>query len=106
MKKATAEVDQLTPGSRGFWSIETISGSVYLLDLDNRAVQRQASNVNRGGTLRRDGDSVHLLRRYHCQVDGMPLFLNLRIPGIDFLAWISTAVLHISGMRVPLDRAI
>jgi hypothetical protein len=74
-------VDQITNGSRGVWSIETISGSSYLLDLDSRVLLRQADPfASEDGTLRRDGDPIQLSRLVHCEVgDNMLLLVNLSV---------------------------
>ena len=60
-------MDQLTNSSRGLWSSETISGNSYLLDVDNRVILHQADPSGReAGTVRRDGDPIHLIRLVHC----------------------------------------
>jgi hypothetical protein len=93
-------VDSLTNSSRGLWSIETISGSNYLLDLDSRVLLRQAdpsSDVD--GTLRRDGDPIQLIRLVHCEVgDRMLLLVNLSVPGVLCTTRVATTVLRIEGL--------
>ena len=59
-------MEHLYDSSRGLKSIETISGSTYLLDLDSRVVLRQADRfAPEDGTLRRDGDPVQLIQLVH-----------------------------------------
>ena len=101
-------MDKLTPRTRGLWSVETVSGSIYLLDLDNRVVSRQAeTGAGDSNSLRRDGDPVKLFRLQQCEVgDNMVLFLDLNVPGIDFTTRISTSVIRIERIRVPLDRGM
>jgi hypothetical protein len=99
-------VDQLTNSSRGLWSIETISGSSYLLDLDNQVLLRQADPFAEEGTLRRDGDPIQLIRLVHCEVgDRMLLLVNLSVPGVLWTTRVSTTVLRIEGVD-PQDLSL
>jgi hypothetical protein len=99
-------VDSLTNSSRGFWSVETISGSSYLLDLDNRVLLRQADPFAEEGTLRRDGDPIQLIRLVHCEVgDRMLLLVNLSVPGVLWTTRVSTTVLRIEGVD-PQDLSL
>jgi len=71
-----------------------------LLDLDNRVIQRRATPAEGKGLLRRDGDSIQLLRLHHCEVgDDTILILDLGVPGIDFTTRISTTVLRIERIH-------
>lgn len=100
-------MDQLTNSSRGLRSIETISGSSYLLDLDSGVILRQADPYgDEDGTLRRDGGPIQLIRLLHCEVGGhMLLPVNLKAPGVVWTPRISTTVLRIEGVdpRDPSD---
>jgi hypothetical protein len=93
-------VDQLTNSSKGLWSIETLSGSSYLLDLDSRVVLRQADpSDDEDGTLRWDGDPIRLIRLVHCEVGtNMFLLLDLNVPGVLWMTRVSTTVLRIEGL--------
>ena len=93
-------MDSLTNSSRGFWSVETVSGSSYLLDMDNRVLLRQANpSGDEDGTLRRDGDPIQLIQLVHSEVgDRMLLLVNLRVPGVVCTTRISTTVLRIEGV--------
>ena len=93
-------MSQLTNSSRGLWSTETISGSTYLLDVDNRVILRQADPSGREvGMLRRDGDPIHLIRLVHCEVgDHMLLLVNLSAQGVVSTTGISTTVLRIEAV--------
>ena len=93
-------MDQLTNSSRGLWSTETISGNSYLLDVDNRVILCQADPSGaEAGTLRRDGDPIHLIRLVHCEVgDHMLLLVNLSAPGVVCTTRISTTVLRIEAV--------
>jgi hypothetical protein len=93
-------VDQLTNGSRGLWSVETLSGSNYLLDLDSRVILRQADPSSEDdGTLRRDGDPIRLVRLLNCEVgNNMSLVVDLNVPGVLWTTRISTTVLRIEGV--------
>jgi hypothetical protein len=84
-----------------------VSGTIYLLDLDNRVIQRRATPAEGEGLLRRDGDPIDLLRLHHCEVgDDMILFLDLGIPGIDFTTRISTTVLRIERIRARFGETV
>jgi len=94
-------VDSLTNSSQGFWSVETISGSSYLLDTDNRVLLRQANpSADEDGTLRRDGGQpIQLIQLVHSEVgDRMLLLANLSVPGVVCTTRISTTVLRIEGV--------
>ena len=92
-------MDSLTNSSQGFWSVETVSGSSNLLDMDNRVVLRQAETSAEDGTLRRDGDPIQLIQLVHSEVgDHMLLLANLSVPGAVCTTRISTTVLRIEGV--------
>ena len=58
----------------GVWSVQTVTGTTYLLDLDNMLVVRQWDlSANNDNILRRDGDPISLVRLQHCEV-GDPCF--------------------------------
>ena len=98
-------MDSLTNSSQGFWSVETVSGSSYLLDLDNRVVLRQAETAAEDGTLRRDGDPIRLICLQRCEVgDSMILLLDLCVPGVDFTTRISTTVIRIELISSSSDE--
>ena len=93
-------MDSLTNSSRGFWSVETVSGSSHLLDMDNRVLLRQANpSADEDGTLHRDGDPIQLIGLVHSEVgDHMLLLVNLNVPGVVRTTRISTTVLRIEGV--------
>ena len=94
-------MDSLTNNSQGFWAVETVSGSSYLLDMDNRVLLRQANpSGDEDGTLRRDGGQpIQLIRLVHSEVgDHMLLLVNLKAPGVVYTTRISTTVLRIEGV--------
>ena len=93
-------MDQLTNSSKGLWSVETLSGSNCLLDLDSRVLLRQADPViDENNTLRRDGNPIQLIRLVHCGAgDHMLLLVNLSVPGVLWTTRISTTVLRIEGV--------
>ena len=93
-------MDSLTNSSQGFSSVETVSGSSHLLDLDNRVLLRQANpSADEDGTLHRDGDPIQLIRLVHSEVgDHMLLLVNLNLPGLVCTTRISTTVLRIESV--------
>jgi len=98
-------VGSLTNRSQSFWSVETVSGSSNLLDLDNRVVLRQAETAAEDGTLRRDGDPIRLICLQRCEVgDSMILLLDLCVPGVDFTTRISTMVIRIELISSSSDE--
>ena len=94
-------MDQLTISSRGLWSIETISGNTYLLDLDSRLVLREADRfATEHGTLRRDGNRIRLIQLLHCEVgEHMLLVVNLSVPDVLCTTRVSTTVLRIESVN-------
>ena len=100
-------MDQLTNSSKGLWSVETLSGSNYLLDLDSRVLLRQADPATDGdNTLRRDGEPIRLIRLLRCEVgDHMLLLVNLSVPGVLWTTRVSTTVLRIEGVG-PRDLSL
>ena len=93
-------MDSLTNSSQGFWSVETVSGSSYLLDTDNRVLLHQANpSADEDGTLHRGGDPIQLIRLVHSEVgDHMLLLVNLNVPGVVCTTRISTTVLRIESV--------
>ncbi len=100
-------MDQLTNSSKGLWSVETLSGSNYLLDLDSRVLLRQADPATDGdNTLRRDGEPIRLIRLLRCEVgDNMILVVGLNVPGVLWTTRVSTTVLRIEGVD-PQDLSL
>jgi len=94
-------VDQLTISSRGLWSIETISGNTYLLDMDSRFILIKAYRfVTENGNLSRDGDPVQLIELVHCEVgEHMLLVVNLNVPDVLCTTRVSTTVLRIESVN-------
>ena len=87
----------LSSYSVGVWSVQTVTGTTHLLDLDNMLVVRQ-SDLSAGddSILRRDGDPITLVRLHHCEVgDPMVLLLDLHLAEVDFTARISSTALRI-----------
>jgi hypothetical protein len=84
-------MEQLTDQDSGSYMVRTSSGTVYLIDLDRRLVQRLAAEYEPSGpyakipvaVLRRDADPIPLLKLERLQVGerGM-LILDLRGDGI------------------------
>ena len=101
-------MDSLTNNSQGSWAVETVSGSSYLLDMDNRVLLRQADpSSDEDGTLHRDGGHpIQLNRLVHSEVgDHMLLLVNLSAPGVVCTTRISTTVLRIEGVD-PRDLSL
>ena len=94
-------MEHLYDSSRGLKSIETISGSTYLLDLDSRVVLRQADRfAPEDGTLRRDGDPVQLIQLVHCEVgEHMLLVVHLSVPDVLCTTRASSTVLRIESVN-------
>lgn len=100
-------MDALTNSSAGLWSVETVSGSNYLLDLDNRVLLRQAEPSADDGALRRDGEPIRLIRLIHCEIgDRMLLVISLNVPGVLWTTRISTTVLRIEGLNPQLNFSV
>ena len=101
-------MDKLTPTTRGFWSVETVSGSIYLLDLDNGACHAKQRSPREMAT-HCDGMATRS-SCYACSgvksETAWSSFLDLNVPGVDFTTRISTTVIRIERIRVPLDRGI
>jgi len=94
-------VDSLTNSSRGFWSVETVSGSSHLLDMDNLVLLRQANpSADEDGTLRRDGDPIQLIQLVHCEVgEHMLLLVKLSVPDVLCATRVSTTLLRIESVN-------
>ena len=90
-------MNALTSYSVGVWSVQPVTGTTHLLDLNNMLVVRQSDlSLGDDSILRRDGDPITLIRLQHCEVgDRMALLLDLRVPGVDFTTRISSTVLRI-----------
>ena len=94
-------MDSLTNSSRGFWSVETVSGSSHLPDIDNRVLLRQANpSADEDGTLRRDGDPIQLIQLVHCEVgEHMLLLVKLSVPDVLCATRVSTTLLRIESVK-------
>ena len=94
-------MDSLTNSSRGFWSVETVSGSSHLLDMDNLVLLRQANpSADEDGTLRRDGDPIQLIQLVHCEVgEHMLLLVKLSVPDVLCATRVSTTLLRIESVK-------
>ena len=58
----------------GLWSVQTVTGTTYLLDLDNMlAVRRSDLSASDDCILRPDGAPISLIRLQHCEM-GDPWF--------------------------------
>ena len=90
-------MEALSSYSVGVWSVQTVTGTTYLLDLDDMLVVRQWDlSANNDNILRRDGDPISLVWLHHCEVgDPMLLLLDLYVTEVDFTAQISSTVLRI-----------
>lgn len=99
-------MEALSSYSVGVWSVQTVTGTTYLLDLNNMLVVRQ-SDLTAGddSILRRDGDPMSLVRLHHCEVgDSMVLLLDLRVAEVDFTARISSTVLRIEWVDARFEE--
>ena len=90
-------MEALSSYSVGVWSVQTVTGTTYLLDLDNMLVVHQSDlSADNDNILRRDGDPISLVRLQHCEVaDPMILLLDLHVTEVDFTAQILSTVLRI-----------
>lgn len=94
-------MEALSSYSVGVWSVQTVTGTTYLLDLDNMLVVHQSDlSADNDNILRRDGDPISLVRLHHCEVgDPMVLSLDLHAPEVDF-----TIRDFVNGASYRIDR--
>ena len=99
-------MEALSSYSVGVWSVQTVTGSTYLLDLDNMLVVRQWDlSANNDNILRRDGDPISLVWLQHCEVgDPMVLLLDLHVTEVHFTAQISSTVLRIEWVDARFEE--
>ena len=99
-------MEALSSYSVGVWSVQTVTGTTYLLDLDNMLVVRQWDlSEDNDIILRRDGDPISLVRLHHCEVgDPMVLLLGLHFTEVDFTAQISSTVLRIEWIDARFEE--
>ncbi len=71
----------LTDTSWGRWKVSTMSGTSYVIDLDNRTVTRSA-DIARYGPSRgiSDGEPVPLVRLVECEI-GRTMIVLVELPG-------------------------
>ena len=94
--------------STGCYCVETVSGTVYEVDLDNHTLARRPLPDSAGsGTLRRDRDRVILLAFHTCRIGESAVFLiDLRLQNVEFTARRSTVVRRIDPLGAGLDDAV
>lgn len=99
-------MQSLTSYSVGVWSVQTVTGTTYLLDLDNMLVVRRSDlSASDDSILRRDGAPISLIRLQHCEVgDRMVLVLDLQVPEVDFTARTSSTVLRIEWVDARFEE--
>jgi hypothetical protein len=72
----------LTNTSTGKWSLSTLSGTGYYLDLDDRFVARRPTAEDLDGRMRQDGQPIRLLALLFCRIGFEMVFLvDLQFPG-------------------------
>lgn len=72
----------LTNTSTGKWSLSTLSGTGYYLDLDERFVARRPASEDPDGRMRQDGQPIRLLALLFCRIGFEMVFLvDLQLPG-------------------------
>ena len=98
----------LSSYSVGVWSVQTVTGTTQLLDLDNMLVVRQSDlSAGDGSILRRDGDPITLVRLHHCEGgDPMLLLLDLQVPEVDFTTRISSTVLRVESVDARCEELL
>ena len=98
---------EVSNSSRGFWAVSTLSGTTYLLDLDQGVVLRQSvsdGEVDHG--LRRDAEPLRLMSIGRCAVgESMLLIIDLQVPGVDFTTRRSTPVTRIQRLSGLVSEA-
>jgi len=99
-------MEALSSYSVGVWSVQTVTGTTYLLDLDNMLVVHPSDlSADNDNILRRDGDPISLVRLHHCEVgDPMVLSLDLHFTEVDFTAQISSTVLRIEWVDAQFEE--
>ncbi|MBC7596761.1 MAG: hypothetical protein H7288_23025 [Kineosporiaceae bacterium] len=90
----------------GLWSVQTVTGTTYLLDLDNMlAVRRSDLSAGDDCILRPDEAPISLIRLQHCEMgDPMVLLLDLQVPEVDFTARISSTVPRIEWVDAQFEE--
>ena len=90
----------------GLWSVQTVTGTTYLLDLDNMlAVRRSDLSASDDCILRPDGAPISLIRLQHCEMgDPMVLLHDLQVPEVNFTAQISSTVLRIEWVDAQFEE--
>ena len=92
----------------GRFLVRTQSGSTYWLDLDRHGMCRKpvADDPALDHRLRRDGDTVRVLRLIECTVGrGMHLLIDLAVPGVDATSRRTTPVVAIERVALDLSGA-
>ena len=94
--------------STGCYCVETGSGTVYEVDLDNHTLARRPPPDSAGSAaLRRDRDRVILLAVHTCRIGECAVFLiDLRLRDVEFTARRSTVVRRIDALGAGLDDAV
>ena len=92
----------------GRFLLRTQSGSRYWLDLDRREMCRMpvADDPALDHRLRRDGDTVRVLRLVECTIGrGMHLLIDLAVPGVAATSRRTTPVMAIERVALDLSGA-
>lgn len=92
----------LTNTSTGQWSLSTLSGTGYYLDLDERFVARRPTAEDADGRMRQDGHPVRLLALLFCRI-GFEMFLlvDLEVEGVMATRRRSSPVIRIERLDIP-----
>lgn len=91
------QVMSIAQETLGTFAVVTASGTIYILNPQERWVQRQSTNPD--GQLRKDGDRTPLICLVSCEV-GAPLFMFLDIlrDGVTVTKRVSTPVVLIEKL--------
>ena len=96
-------MNSLTDDAAGRWLITTMTGTRYLIDLDQRWVCRMPS-AGVENSMRRDFHDVNLLRLMRCHVAGpLVLLVDLRLPGAMMTKRSSSPVRLIERADLDVD---
>ena len=101
-------MQSLDGADTGCYCVETESGTIYEVDLDNHTLARRPPPESAGSvTLRRDSDRVMLLAVHTCKIGECAVFLiDLRLRDVEFTARRSTVVRRIDALGAGLDDAV
>lgn len=99
-------MESLSDDGAGTFLVCTMTGSRYLLDLDQRVFRRTPRDAwDETLRLRRDGDVIDLVELVRC-VRGEPMLLliDLDVPGVSMTSRETTAVVSIEATTSGLVR--